>query len=92
MEPYIKITKKFTKMFGSKAINRQYFHRNTRLQTFFTTIAQSSAAQPYSALRADFYCKFYNLKVECIVHLRKRAKCQQTNPRIFALVSTAIFL
>ena len=87
MEPYIKITKKFTKMFGSKVI-----HRNTRLQTFFTTIAQSSAAQPYSALGADFYCKFYNLKVECIVHLRKRAKCQQTNPRIFALVSTAEFL
>ena len=29
--PYIKITKKFTKKFGSKVINIQYFHRKTRL-------------------------------------------------------------
>ena len=58
-------------------------------KTFFTTIAQSSAAQHYSALRAEFYCKFYNLKVECIVHLRKCAKCKQTNSQIFALLSTA---
>ena len=32
MDPYIKITKKFTKKFGSKVINRQYFHRKTGLQ------------------------------------------------------------
>ena len=31
MDPYIKITKKFTKKFGTKAINRQYFHKNTGL-------------------------------------------------------------
>ena len=31
MEPYIKITKKFTKKFGSKVINKQYFHRKTGL-------------------------------------------------------------
>ena len=29
MDPYIKVTKKFTKKFGSKVINRQYFHRKT---------------------------------------------------------------
>ena len=29
MDPYIKITKKFTKKFGSKVINRQYFHRKS---------------------------------------------------------------
>ena len=32
MDPYIKITKKFTKKFGSKVINRQYFHRRTGLE------------------------------------------------------------
>ena len=32
MEPYIKTTKKFTKKFGSKGINRQYFHRKTGLK------------------------------------------------------------
>ena len=34
MDPYIKITKKFTKKFGSKVINRQYFHRKTRLKSY----------------------------------------------------------
>jgi hypothetical protein len=33
MDPYIKLTKKFTKKFGSKVINRQYFHRKTGLKT-----------------------------------------------------------
>ena len=33
MDPYIKITKKFTKKFGVKVIKRQYFHRKTGLQT-----------------------------------------------------------
>ena len=32
MDPYTKITKKFTKKFGSKVVNRQYFHRKTGLQ------------------------------------------------------------
>ena len=32
MDPNRKITKKFTKKFGSKVINRQYFHRKTGLQ------------------------------------------------------------
>ena len=32
MDPYIKITKKFTRKFVSKVINRQYFHRKTGLQ------------------------------------------------------------
>ena len=31
MDPYIKITKNFTKKIGDKVINRQYFHRKTRL-------------------------------------------------------------
>ena len=33
MDPYRKITKKFTKKFYSKVINRQYFHRKTRLKS-----------------------------------------------------------
>ena len=32
MDPSRKITKKFTKKFDSKVINRQYFHRKTGLQ------------------------------------------------------------
>ena len=32
MDPYIKITKKFTKKVGSKVINRQYFRRKTGLK------------------------------------------------------------
>ena len=32
MDPNRKITKKFTKKFDSKVINRQYFHRKTGLQ------------------------------------------------------------
>ena len=36
MDPYIKITKKFTKMFGSKVINRQYFHRKTGLKSLLS--------------------------------------------------------
>jgi hypothetical protein len=35
MDPYIKITKKFTKKFGSKVINRQYFHRKTGLKIHY---------------------------------------------------------
>ena len=31
--PFKWITKKFTKKFGSKVINRQYFHRKTGLET-----------------------------------------------------------
>ena len=31
MDPNRRITKKFTKKFGSKASNRQYFHRKTGL-------------------------------------------------------------
>ena len=31
MDPNRKITKKFTKKFGSKVINRQYFHRKAKL-------------------------------------------------------------
>ena len=40
MDPNNKITKKITKKFGSKVIDRQNFHRNTRLKisiwNFFT--------------------------------------------------------
>ena len=32
MDPNRKITKKFTKKFDSKVINRQYFHRKTGLK------------------------------------------------------------
>ena len=32
MDLYIKITKKFTKKFGCKVINRKYFHRKTGLK------------------------------------------------------------
>ena len=35
MEPYIKITKKFTKKFGSKIINKKYFQRKTRLNYLY---------------------------------------------------------
>ena len=35
MDPNRKITKKFTKKFGSKVINRQYFHRKTKLKCQF---------------------------------------------------------
>ena len=31
MDPNRKLTKKFTKKFGSKVINRHYFHRKTGL-------------------------------------------------------------
>ena len=31
MDPITKTTKKFTKKFGNKVINRQYFHRKTGL-------------------------------------------------------------
>ena len=33
MDPNRKITKKFTKKFDSKVIDRQYFHRKTGLKT-----------------------------------------------------------
>ena len=33
MDPNRKITKKFTKKFDIKIINRQYFHRNTGLDS-----------------------------------------------------------
>ena len=35
LEPYTKITKKFIKKFGSK-VNRQYFHRKTRLKSLLS--------------------------------------------------------
>ena len=34
MDPIRKIPKKFTKKFGNKVINRQYFRRNTGLKMF----------------------------------------------------------
>ena len=37
MDPNRKITKKFTKKFDSKVINRQYFHRKTGLQFQFNS-------------------------------------------------------
>ena len=33
MDPIRKIPRKFTKKFGSKVINTQYFHRKTGLKT-----------------------------------------------------------
>ena len=44
MDPYIKITKKFTKKFGSKVINRQYFHRKTGLYSRETVDKQNKFA------------------------------------------------
>ena len=38
MDPNRKITKKFTKKFDSKVINRQYFHRKTGLETVSNNI------------------------------------------------------
>ena len=38
MDPYIKITKKFTKKSGSKVINRQYFHRKTGLKSLLSSL------------------------------------------------------
>ena len=37
MDPNRKITKKFTKKFDSKVINRQYFHRKTGLEWLVMT-------------------------------------------------------
>ena len=37
MDPIRKIPKKFTKKFGNKFINRQYFHRKTGLNTRYLT-------------------------------------------------------
>ena len=47
MDPYIKITKKFTKKFGSKVINRQYFHRKTGLEGYdFTYVNVQQTPNP----------------------------------------------
>ena len=47
MNPYIKITKKFTKKFGSKVINRQYFHRKTGLYGYdFTYVNVQQTPNP----------------------------------------------
>ena len=47
MDPYIKITKKFTKKFGSKVINRQYFHRKTGLYGYdFTYVNVQQTPNP----------------------------------------------
>ena len=40
MDPNRKITKKFTKKFDSKVINRQYFHRKTGLQSLCMEVFQ----------------------------------------------------
>ena len=37
MDPNRKITKKFTKKFDTKVINKQYFHRNTGLRPLMKT-------------------------------------------------------
>ena len=36
MDPFRKIPKKFTKKFGNKVINRQYFHRKTGLKNQYS--------------------------------------------------------
>ena len=41
MDPNRKITKKFTKKFDSKVINRQYFHRKTGLKFWFKMRTQA---------------------------------------------------
>ena len=47
MDPNIKITKKFTKKFGSKVINRQYFHRKTGLEGYdFTYVNVQQTPNP----------------------------------------------
>ena len=54
MDPCIKITKKFTKKFGSKVINRQYFHRKTGLKCFLTfSLEFPSASVPKKKLMAN---------------------------------------
>ena len=39
MDPNRKITKNFTKKFGSKVINKQYFHRKTGLESHMKVLA-----------------------------------------------------
>ena len=50
MDPSIKITKKSTKKFDSKVINRLYFHRNTRLNTSLTAHSRSLARKKRVAI------------------------------------------
>ena len=45
MDPNRKITKKFTKNFDSKVIDRQYFHRKTGLKTTFILHLRSTVAR-----------------------------------------------
>ena len=40
MDPIRKIPKKFTKKFGNKVINRQYFHRKTGLKRLIQRLRQ----------------------------------------------------
>ena len=53
MDPYITLTKKFTKKFGSKIIKRQFFYRKTGLWFYFFShkIMLSTA---HKIIRDDF--------------------------------------
>ena len=44
MDPIRKIPKKFTKKFGNKVINRQYFRRKTGLYIDFAEYGRAAAA------------------------------------------------
>ena len=67
--PYIKITKKFTKKFGSKVINRQYFHRKTGLYTpckldpFLTYFLISQPIIYLCCWASICVCAFVSLKI-----------------------------
>ena len=55
MDPYIKITKKFTKKFGSKVINRQYFHRKTGLKTIIDVLSSMWKEDIHEKLKSIFF-------------------------------------
>ena len=65
MDPYIKITKKFTKKIGSKVINRQYFYRKTELVSKLSwdaaspwnIVKQASRPQDILKTQAQSFCK-----------------------------------
>ena len=55
----IKINKNFTKKFGSKLINRQYFHRKTSRKTFFVSFEQLKKIKIKLKLKLKkYYVKF----------------------------------
>ena len=53
MDPIRKIPKKFTKKFGNKVINRQYFRRKTGLEVSQIQYIKIRLDQPYKSIVAS---------------------------------------